>query len=178
MIEPPWFLSLLLVLLAGRPPSLRRPRAEAPAPGPGRVALAAGALTAVALLAVVASAPRLASGLAVTAPSVRLAAAVAVGTVAIGRLLTPGRREDPNGAALPYRLGTGPLRVEVAVALWALTLDHGAGIAVAAVAAVVALELVGAPPVPAGAERAGRTAWCSAALVVAVLVGIDGILGL
>ncbi|MCC6438162.1 MAG: hypothetical protein IT196_24285 [Acidimicrobiales bacterium] len=208
MIEPPWFLSLLLVLLAARPRPARPAGCDTGLDN-GRDAAIAAAVVGAALVAVTLAADALAELMAVTAPSIRLAAALAVGVLAIGRLIASARpagtpaangHGDEHGSVSGHgrrwatRLGSGPLRVEVAAALWALAVDHGTTLALLGVAGVVALDLADLAdptrPGDASPRHARRTApaaigagalgvaWTTGALVVAVLVGIDGILGL
>ncbi|MGD9750022.1 MAG: hypothetical protein AB7W59_03395, partial [Acidimicrobiia bacterium] len=175
MVAPPWWLSLVLVLLAvpARPAGSASDRQGAAAGRAGAAVLAAAAATAVLTVVALAEAP-LRTALQVTAPSVRLAAGVAVGVVALGRVLavlttrrhppaddrphdaapdpTEGRAR-PLVAAVLRRLPGGPLRVEVAVAVWSLAADHGVALGVLAALLCAPLDAADA----ADAVRPGRT---------------------
>ncbi|MEZ5262344.1 MAG: hypothetical protein R2755_11350 [Acidimicrobiales bacterium] len=103
----------------------------------------------------------------------RLAAGVAVGVVALGRVLAvlttrrhPPADDRPHDAARSHRgpcpparrrgapaVARGPLRVEVAVAVWSLAADHGVALGVLAALLCAPLDAADA----ADAARPGRT---------------------
>lgn len=169
-----------------------------------RVLTASAVASLALLLAVVVGATELARALSVTPPTVRLAAgvAVAINAVAvIGARSTTRRLDGIELAATTERAAptaraqqwpgalaagvvalqwavAGPVRVEVVAALWAATLDQGR-----AVGALSALAGVGAGvglTVARGAKGSAiaRRGLATAALCVAVIVGVHGVLGL
>ncbi|MFN0028111.1 MAG: hypothetical protein ACKV2O_13170 [Acidimicrobiales bacterium] len=162
--------------------------------------------------AVAVAADPLAEQLSVTAPTVRVAAGVALLVMSTGGIWAAlrARAGDPAQPAatdtaptltspwpllvLASLLG-GPVRVEVAVAVWSAALDHGRTAALLTVGALsarsalwglwAALRRSGQAhhgpiraPIQAPIRTLGRVAWCVAGTAVAALLAVNGVLGL
>jgi hypothetical protein len=188
MIRPPVLLSFALVLLAGRPPAARPGPIHRGRP-PGRLQLAAVGGAALVWAAVALFGRWLADGLSVTPPTVRLAAGIAVAVTAAADIARPRWSVDwrgRSGAVAVVALAVGQLgRVEVGVAVWSLSLDHGRLVALLAVAAGAGVALAGAVPAgrPAGpalgspGDLAARSL-AGVGLGLAVIIAVNAILSL
>ena len=192
MITPSWLLSTIVVVLAARGVLTQQPVGggaehdrtdpSGPTRQAARLTLTVGAATSAGLAIVVASAGWLEDVAQVTAPTVRLAAAVAVGVTAgselfgVRRPLTiTGRRTSM--AVLAGALN-GAMRVEVAVAVWALTLDHGRGAGLLTVAALLGLAVVAAATPLRPWQFVVAPMAAVAALAAATALGVNAVLAL
>ena len=188
MIRPPLLLSLALVLLAGRPAAARPGPIHRGRP-PWRLHLAAvGGAAALWTTLALAGEP-LAEAISVTPPTVRLAAALAVAVTAAADIARPRWRVDWRGRSdltAIIALAVGQFgRVEVAMAVWSLALDHGRPAAVAGVVVTAGVAIAGAlpsgrvagPAVGSAGDLAARSL-AVAGLTLAVILAVNALLSL